>query len=247
MEHHFKKVASLFLLLGGLLVLDTAFGLLPQQNVASAAAPEQADTLSGGAKLFKQRCQNCHSTGTAGGCLGPVLAGESGRRTRAFIESRISNEPRQIELFQHAYGHAELMPHPRVPPAEAKELAAFIISLPAPGSGLKVEGHKQLQCVTSLPRQEAEDEGAVARGKKLLYGNGCLACHSIGGMGGTLAPSFDGIGNRRTSSEMAAKLGRAQLMVGPDPEYQERGITMLTPDLTESQIKEIVAYLSTLK
>ena len=200
-----------------------------------------------GAALFKHQCVNCHSVGTTGGCLGPVLAGESARRTKAFIESRISSEPAEIARFERSYGHAELMPHPRVAPEAAKALAAYIISLPAPSGGLQVRAHEIKEGAHEAAVNLDSSQEALLRGKRAVYDKGCLSCHAIGGIGGSLAPSFDRIGSRRTPAQIGQTISRAQLMVGPDPEYGERGVVMPPMDLSPHETSDIAAFLSSLK
>jgi mono/diheme cytochrome c family protein len=209
----------------------------------SAVARETA----AGAQLFKEQCKTCHSNGTTGGCLGPVLAGEGKRRDRAFIESRISDDSREVAKFERSYGHAELMPHPRVSPQMAKELSAYVSSLPA--ARIKVKGHTALAS-KSVPIDVSTYSGAQmsAQGQRLVYEKGCLACHTIHGMGGELAPKFDDIGSRLTPEAISQKITNAQLLIGPDnDEYNERGVVMPPLGLTNEQIKSITSYLVSLK
>lgn len=232
-----------------LYTIGVSFALSATLNWASAkpqAQAKKADTAQGAA-LFKKNCQNCHSNGTTGGCLGPILAGEGARRSRSFIESRISNDPKQIQNFAAAYGHAELMPHLRVSPTEAKALTSYLISLPSPESGLDVKSHGA--STAHAPLGKAESPEALARGKKLVYEKGCLMCHSFGGIGGQFAPPFDGIAKRRTEEFIADRITSAELLKGTSgsAEYEERGIVMPPSQLSSDNIKDIAAYLSSLK
>lgn len=214
-------------------------------------ANEQKDKLKG-AVLFKKNCQNCHSTGTTGGCLGPVLAGEGARRSRSFIESRISNDRQKVAEFLRLYGHAELMPHMRVAPADAKVLAAYVASLSAPANGFDVRGHVAgKKTKTSSPPSSAQPQTAALSldaGKKLVYDRGCLMCHSFGGIGGQFAPSFDGIGSRRSEEYISERISNAELLLGKSGrEYGGRGLVMPPSSLTDADIANISTYLSSLK
>lgn len=211
----------------------------------------KADIAQGEA-LFKATCQNCHSDGKNGGCLGPILAGEGSRRSKDFIESRISNDPKKVAAFLRLYGHAELMPHMRVPAESARKLAAYVASLPGADSGIEVKAHAKKEkppaVENSAARSEADRARAIAAGKKLVYERGCLMCHSFAGFGGQFAPSFDGIGSRHQKDYIAETISNAELLLGKSGrEYGERGLVMPPSSFSQSEIDEIAEYLSSLK
>ncbi len=246
------KRKNLIVALAALILVATwdipAFGK-PSSPPAFVAG--QNDRLKGAA-LFKKNCQNCHSTGTTGGCLGPVLAGEGARRSRSFIESRISSDRQKVAEFLRLYGHAELMPHLRVAPADAKVLADYIISLSAPVNGFNVRGHavsKKSKTTSSTSATSADTStSSIDAGKKLVYDRGCLMCHSFGGIGGQFAPSFDGIGSRRSQDYIAERISNAELLLGNSGrEYGVRGLVMPPSSLSKADIASISTYLSSLK
>jgi|688.fasta_scaffold92688_2 mono/diheme cytochrome c family protein len=223
-------------------------------------SPHRSELSNGTeAKYFSENCSACHSVGSTGGCLGPVLAGEGQRRTREFIESRISNDPAKIEAFQRSYGHAELMPHKRIAPAEAKKMAEYIMSLPGSDKGYMVKGHlpadskqqtgtKQETSAKQETAKAASGIAAIIHGKQLVYEKGCLQCHSFGGVGGQFAPLFDGIGSRHKASYITDRINAAELLyTNTDREYNERGIDMPPLGLSQKEISEITAYLTSLK
>ena len=232
--------------IGLVLLCSTLSGTLSCAKEPSTRPSVNKRQVSGAA-LFKEQCDVCHSNGKTGGCLGPVLAGEGKRRGRAFIESRISNAPREIAKFESVYGQPELMPHPRVSPQMAKTLASYVSTLPA--VPLKVSGHAPaasggLDIASAGETTDAER----AQGQKLIYEKSCLACHTFHGLGGDLAPTFDGLGSRMTAKEISKKITNAQMLVGPDSaEYNERGIVMPPSGLLGSQIKCVTGFLSSLK
>ena len=71
-------------------------------------------------------------------------------------------------------------------------------------------------------------------GKQLFEKYGCSACHSVAGQGGDF--SLDGIGSRRTRSELK------QLIVSPPS-----GSAMPATTATDEEINNLIAYLLTLK
>ncbi len=236
-----------------------ALAILTTWNMPALGKPSPQPTGPGGQKdklkgavLFKKNCQNCHSTGTTGGCLGPVLAGEGARRSISFIESRISNNPQKVAEFVRSYGHAELMPHMRVAPADAKVLADYVASLSAPANGFDVRGHattKRAKTSSSASSTAAlTGPRSIDAGKKLVYDRGCLMCHSFGSIGGQFAPSFDGIGSRRSEEYISERISNAELLLGKSgKEYGVRGLVMPPSSLTDADIANISTYLSSLK
>jgi mono/diheme cytochrome c family protein len=224
----------------------------PTANSSQSDANERQAEKQKGAVLFKKNCQNCHSTGVTGGCLGPVLAGEGARRSRSFIESRISSDRQKVAEFLRSYGHAELMPHMRVAPADAKVLADYVAALPVPANGFDVRGHattkKAKQSSSDSPTAAATSPRSIDAGKKLVYDRGCLMCHSFGSMGGQFAPSFDGIGSRRSEEYISERISNAELLLGKSgKEYGVRGLVMPPSSLTDADIINISSYLSSLK
>lgn len=217
------------------------------------SAHEQSSANSSEAKYFSENCSACHSVGTSGGCLGPILAGEGQRRTKEFIESRISNDPAKIAAFQKSYGHAELMPHKRIAPAEARKMAEYIMNLPGPEKGFAVKGHAQtvVKRTDVKPvngKQAPVGIASIIHGKQLIYEKGCLQCHSFGGVGGQFAPIFDGIGSRHKASYITDRINAAELLfANTDREYNERGIDMPPLGLNKKEIADITAYLTSLK
>ncbi|MBX9950022.1 MAG: cytochrome c [Candidatus Obscuribacterales bacterium] len=211
----------------------------------------KADIAQGEA-LFKAACVNCHSTGKTGGCLGPILAGEGSRRSRDFIESRISNDPKKVAAFLRLYAHAELMPHLRVPAESARKLAAYVASLPSTSSGVEVKPHgkNEKASVAGAGAEQSDSDKAksIEQGKRLVYERGCLMCHSFGGFGGQFAPAFDGIGSRHSKDYIAESITNAELLIGKSGnEYGGRGLVMPPSSFSQSDIDRIAEYLSSLK
>lgn len=220
----------------------------PSQDLANSNS-EQSNRLKG-EKLFKKNCQTCHSTGVTGGCLGPVLAGEGARRSKAFIESRISNDRQKIAEFLKLYGHAELMPHLRVAPQDARVLSEYVSSLSAPANGFDVRGHASTSKKEGLKKsaESRPSSGSPDTGKRLVYDKGCLMCHSFGGIGGQFAPSFDAIGSRRSEEYILQRISSAEFLLGNSgKEYGARGLVMPPSSLSQSDVADITSYLSSLK
>jgi mono/diheme cytochrome c family protein len=101
--------------------------------------PSYATPVEDGKKIFTARnCAICHSVNEVGGCLAPPLDGIGKRRGKEFIQSRITNTPEAIAKFAKLYRATELMPHLRLPPKQANDVVAYLMTFQAtPGTQLK--------------------------------------------------------------------------------------------------------------
>ena len=61
-----------------------------------------------------------------------------------------------------------------------------------------------LLCLTTLPAGSAEQDDGQAR--KLINSQGCKACHTLEGDGGTMADSFEKIRKRLSRTEVRLQL-----------------------------------------
>jgi mono/diheme cytochrome c family protein len=68
---------------------------------------------------------------------------------------------------------------------------------------------------------------------------GCLGCHAIGGVGGNLGPSLDGVGARRSAEYLSRKL--------LNPRFDNPQSIMPASSLSDAQRARIVEYLTTLR
>ncbi len=204
-----------------------------------------------GKRLFqKNHCTSCHTTGSSGGCLGPVLSGVGARRTKEFLNARITSDPKEVAKFQKLYGAGELLPHPRVSSSISKSIVEYLLTLPEPKKGFSVSMHSEQTATTAASKTSSTAAAAdsVKEGKKLVYEKGCISCHSVGGVGGQFAVAFDGIGLRRTRDFVVDRISRTEGLIVTDlDEYGMRGASMPPLNLRESEIQSIVDYLLTLK
>lgn len=220
--------------------------------IASAQANPQSNsskTIAEGKALFKtMNCASCHTTGEDGGCLGPPLAGVGSRRTKGFLEARLTNTKTAEQKFQSQYSyHAELMPHPRFNPETVSKLIAYLQTLPSPKNGFHIQAHKSSDTKSrNTPEIKEASAADVASGARNFYKFGCTACHSIGNVGGSLGPALDGVGTRRDLDFITDHITDAQIhtrmMHGDQIESK-----MPHFKATEKEIDQIAAFLYTLK
>ncbi len=81
------------------------------------------------------------------------------------------------------------------------------------------------------------DAGSVAR--PALFDTVCVACHAVGGSGGQVGPALDGVGTRRTATDLDKWL--------KDPQAYKPGTIMPKIEMTDAQRAEFVKWLASLK
>ncbi|MCA9800370.1 MAG: cytochrome c [Cyanobacteria bacterium HKST-UBA02] len=199
-------------------------------------APETALAKQGKKYVEMHKCSLCHTAGGQGGCLAPPFDGIGARRSEDFLVSRISDSKGAVAKFARQYGEYELMPHLRIPDKQARAIAAYLMTVPEPEGGFKIVGH-------GLAGQKKKE----MPGRALVAQKGCLACHSLGGIGGSFAPALDGVGGRRTRESIDNHILGAEMVVDGGGEYGNRGAVMPPSGLSRDEIEAIADYLETLK
>lgn len=195
-----------------------------------------------------ESCSQCHSIEGKGGCLAPPFDAIGVRRSKQFIFSRIADTPEALRRFHELYQTPELMPHLRVSEKTAKAITEYLVSLPAPKDGFKIATHKVgAEKTNDAVVTAAPTASELENGKRLFYERGCMACHSIGDLGGNFAPRLDGIKERRDRGFVTTRISDAEFFVQKYPdEYGERGTLMVPSGLNAQEIKSIADYLMSL-
>jgi cytochrome c2 len=113
-------------------------------------------------------------------------------------------------------------------PADARDLAAFLVSQTDPGR------------VPPRPGSEtwATDPSLVATGEELFAQYQCRGCHELAGSGRQVGPALDGVAGRRRPEYVYALLR--------DPQKVVPGTPMEDKDLWEEEAQALTAYLMTL-
>jgi cytochrome c2 len=88
------------------------------------------------------------------------------------------------------------------------------------------------------PAGETVDPAQIERGQDVYTAQRCHTCHSIAGVGSRRYP-LDGVGSRLTAEEL-----RKWIVA---PQEMQRGVRKRAYKLPESELKDLVAYLSSLK
>ncbi|MGH7808697.1 MAG: c-type cytochrome, partial [Candidatus Binatia bacterium] len=141
------------------------------KSVSSGRGDQPMQVLPGrvedGERLFAARgCVDCHGIRGAGGPVAPAL---SGKRIYSSLFEFAAAMWNKGPLMMREMQRRAIT----VPPLHADELAAIV------GFLYSVEYFT--------------GPGDPRRGEEIVTAKGCLACHSIGGKGGRLAPDFEKI------------------------------------------------------
>jgi nitric oxide reductase subunit C len=83
------------------------------------------------------------------------------------------------------------------------------------------------------------DTVVTQRNRPKVFNQMCIACHALGGQGGDVGPALDGVGDRMTQSEIEEWL--------KDPQAVTPGTAMPDLPLSEADVRELAAFLSTLR
>jgi cytochrome c2 len=217
-------------------------------------APKNEESARGKLVFEQLNCMACHSIHNAGGDLGPMLDGVGGRRSPQFLIAHLSNAPDDIEHYRQLRGplKSDQWEHSRYSRDKADSLVAYLMTIPEPPGGFVVMPHTsrsaaltergEKQKFTPQPTTSSTREGAN------LYNKfGCVACHSIGDIGGWLGPRLDGIGARHTRSFILEHVSPAEVMAKSESISAEtKSTAMPRMQLEPEQAKKIVDYLLTL-
>lgn len=227
---------------------------VPIKIPPSGYKPKPINALSkkGQKEFAALNCAACHAIHGAGGCLGPVLDGIGGKRTQAYMEARITDSAEAMEKFAKLTNNAgELMPHPRISVSRAKEIVAYLETLPEPKEGFVLVPHvnqisDEEPAINLSFKPQARSTASYA-GAKLYAKFGCAACHSIGKIGGWVAPKLDGVGGRRSRNYIIAHVTNAKahsIAIGAKP--AAASVQMPQFNASSVQIEQIADFLETL-
>lgn len=178
-------------------------------------APVTAKSKSGQEIFNKYYCMDCHSIRNTGGSMAPMLDGIGSRRDRKFLEARLTKSAAAEAQFEALVGAqpASQFTHIRLSPSEASKVTDFLLTVPEPAGGFIVVPH-MMRSPASEPVSAGHYKPAAAtkssnQGKQSYLKQGCVACHSIGDVGGWLGPRLDGIGGRRSRAYIVAHVTNA--------------------------------------
>src|SRR6266567_933372 len=173
-----------------------------------------------GRRLFAdKKCVACHQAGGTGGTLGPKLDSLKQFASPMYLASAMWNHgPAMAEVMK-----AQGIERPTLTAQELRDLSAFL----SPATGRPSDGPLYV-----LP-------GRPDLGRNLFSEKGCIQCHKVGGVGGTVGPDLVALGVRRSPTEFAATIwNKAPAMMKA---MGSEGVKV--PQLKPEEMADIVAYL----
>lgn len=205
-----------------LLTLDT-FQQIPKQTNEHLLT----ESAIRGKHLFDQsNCMGCHTILGEGAYYAPELTRVYSRRGPAFIEAMLRDPeamyPGRRRMQQYDFNDQEIA-----------DLVAFFEWV----DKMDLNGFPADPPLAAVGRVAAEEDVPDAR--PMVFNQMCVACHSVGGQGGSVGPALDGIGTRLERDYLARWLA--------DPQAVRPGTTMPRLPLSESQLDELTNYLATLE
>ncbi len=92
--------------------------------------------------------------------------------------------------------------------------------------------------------------GDATRGKRLFFSHeiaGCFRCHQVAGKGGVIAPKLDGIGAQQSSAYLVESLLDPNAVIAKNYPGKISPMPPMRAMLSDSEIKDLVAYLQSLR
>lgn len=222
-----KSAARAFFLVGtGLctvafvaLTIDT-FRQIPAITNADGLTPA---VVRGKVLWEENNCMGCHTLLGEGAYYAPELTKVYSRRGESFIRSMLRDPeamyPGQRRMVQYDFSEEEI-----------DSLVAFFAWI----DRMDLAGFPP-----TPPMSAGTGDALVADNRPGLFDQVCSACHSVSGRGGKVGPALDGVGDRLDPAYLERWLR--------DPAAVKPGTAMPNLALSEQQLTEMVAYLSTLK
>jgi mono/diheme cytochrome c family protein len=187
--------------------------LLGAATAAGAQPPALSQDPFAGARVFGAKgCARCHAINGIGGTTGPDLSRMS--RPRSFYDLAAA-------LWSHAPRMAERMrelgvSRPQLDARESGDLVAFLFTA-----------------------NYFEPKGNADAGRRLFTAKRCVVCHQVGGTGGVVGPSLDGLKASSTPIALAAAMWNH----GPQMAETMRAKGIPRPTFTGAELRDLMAYV----
>lgn len=195
------------------LTVDT-FGKIPAQT-GQAQLTEQV--IRGKDLWDHNNCMGCHTLLGEGAYYAPELTKVIDRRGPAFVAAMLRDPeamyPGQRKMKKYDFTEAQIA-----------DLVAFLGWI----------GKIDTNGFPAKPPLEQGNFGPAAN-RPVVFQQLCTACHSLGGVGGTVGPALDGVGKKFDAAYFGKWL--------QDPAAVKPGTKMPKLPLTAEQIQELTTFL----
>lgn len=208
-----------------LLTIDTIRRVPSQTNEANL----NESAIRGKHLWDSSNCMGCHTLLGEGGYYAPELTKVYSRRGEAFIKAMLKDPqamyPGERRMQKYDFSDQQM--------TDMVEFFKWIDQMDL--NGFPPKPHLLR---VAVPETQS---GSVAKvvNRPQIFNQMCIACHSLEGQGGTIGPSLDGVGARRTKDYIVAWL--------TDPYAIKKDSKMPKLPLTQEDITELSAFLSELK
>lgn len=229
-----KSAARAFFLVGTGLTTATFVALTVDTFAKVPAQTNQANLTESairGKDLWDaNNCMGCHTILGEGAYYAPELTKVFERRGEPFIRAMLKDP-------QSVYPGQRRMQKYDFTEENITDLVAFLKWI----GEMDLNGFPPKPDLGSVavPASTKPDPIASQRDRPQIFNQMCIACHALGGQGGTVGPALDKIGDTR-DREFILKWLR-------DPPSIKPGTTMPKLPLTEANISELAAFLTELK
>lgn len=223
------RIRQRSLAFGVVVLAALGWGGLTGAAVATTPAPSAAEQIDfsgptqwmqltpaqmAGIEYFRrEQCESCHNVTGESPKNGPNLVNTSKRHDAAWLMAHFK-DPNTVSP-------GSIMTPPNLADAQLRDLSALMMALTPENADV----------VNSAP-------AFTVKGAVIFQKNGCVACHSINGVGGKIGPPLNGLANRHTEAWVIEHFQNPQKMTPgtPMPAYR----------FSASDMQDEVDYLFTL-
>jgi cytochrome c553 len=200
--------------------------------------------------LFREKCSGCHSIG-GGDLVGPDLA-----RTAAWPDAELQESIKRMEASVGPLTDAEVNglkaylknAKPKSDSA-AKSSSGTSSSASSPGGkdASATSPATEANSLAAAAGESSAEPASAEKGRKLFWGdeafkNGglsCIACHSVDGNGGNMAPDLTGISQKMAASALVSACEHTP--------YKVMKTAYKSHAILHQEALDLQAYLSSLK
>ena len=185
-----NRPAFWFFLLGTLASLTVLLALTVETHREIGAlthAEKLSDQVVAGKRVFqKYNCNDCHTILGVGGYYAPDLTKVYWRLGDAGIKQVVQHPE---VAFANSF---RKMPNLKVTDQEASDLSAFFEWV----SNIDTHDWPPQDRKFSPATVRRLELSGLSKGAALFHEKGCMGCHKLGGVGGTVGPVLDDVGAR---------------------------------------------------
>lgn len=233
-----SKSAAKAFFLGGTALCGGAFILLTVDTLRQVETRTHGDLITPevahGKDLWDENnCMGCHTLLGEGAYYAPELTKVYERRGPMFIASMLKDPalmyPGQRKMQKYDMSDRDI--------AAMVAFFEWIGKIDTNGFPPKPDlvQNSTASLTAAAPAINAVTGSAA---KPAVFGQVCIACHAVGGVGGAVGPALDGVSRRRDTAYLKAWL--------KDPLAVKADSKMPKLPLSDEDVEALVSYLSTL-